>query len=70
MKVSNRVKRNLSFSLFIVGIFCIIARAWEVVLTPSSGKAWFELCGIILLTYICFDNFRILQKRVKAGILF
>ncbi len=70
MKISNPVKRNISLTLMIVGIMCIIARAWEVILTPTSGKLWFELISIIILTYICFDRFRILQKRVRKGIIF
>ena len=70
MRVSNRVKRNVSFTLLIVGILCIIARAWTVVIDPSSICAWFELVGIILLTYICFDRFMILRRRVRLGKLF
>lgn len=67
MKISNPVKRNISLTLLIVGIMCIIARAWELILTPTSGKLWFELISIIILTYICFYRFRILQKRVRKG---
>lgn len=70
MKLSNRVKRNISFTLMLLGVAIIIARIWYVVMDPSSGKAWFNLFGIIVLTYICFDRFRELQKRVHKGILF
>lgn len=28
--VSNRVKRNISGTLLIVGILCVIARGWEL----------------------------------------
>lgn len=70
MRISNRVRRNVAFTLLLVGITCIIARAWQVVIDPSSGSAWFQLVGIIILTYICFDRFRELNNRVKQGILF
>ena len=70
MKISNRVRRNLSFTLMLLGIAIIIERGWELVMNPTSGNAWFQLCSIILLTYICFDNFRIYRKRVEQGILF
>ncbi len=70
MKISNRVKRNLTFTLLMLGVSIIIARGWTVALNPSSGKAWFNLCSITLLTYLCFDRFRTLQKRVNRGILF
>lgn len=68
--VSNRVKRNISATLLVVGILCVIARAWEVALTPKSGFAWFETGGMALLTYLCLDNFLIYRRRVKKGIKF
>ncbi|MDE5877379.1 MAG: hypothetical protein K2H47_07800 [Muribaculaceae bacterium] len=70
MKLSNPVKRNISLTLLIVGIMCIIGRIWEIVMDPTSVKLWFELVSIIILTYICFDRFRVLQKRVRQGIIF
>lgn len=70
MKISNRVKRNISFTLSLVGLICIVARAWEVVLAPSSGRAWFDLSGMVVLTYLCFDNYLDYRRRVKAGIMF
>ena len=70
MQISNRVKRNISLSLTILGIIIIISRIWDVVITPSSGRAWFDLFSIVILTYICFDNFTIYQRRVKKGIKF
>ena len=70
MKLSNRVKRNISFTLMLLGVAIIIARAWDIVMEPSSGKAWFNLFSITVLTYICFDRFSELQKRVKKGIIF
>ena len=63
--VSNQVKRNISATLLVIGIICIIARIWGVLIEPKSGMAWFELAGIILITYLCFDNFMIYRRRVK-----
>lgn len=68
--VSNQVKRNISATLLVVGIVCIIARIWDVITEPKSGMAWFELSGIILLTYLCFDNVVIYRRRIKNGIKF
>ena len=68
--VSNRVKRNISGTLLIVGILCVIARGWNLAMNPTSGYAWFETAGMALLTYLCFDNFRIYRRRVKKGIKF
>lgn len=68
--VSNQVKRNISATLLVIGIICIIARIWGVIIAPKSGMAWFELAGITLLTYLCFDNFCIYYRRVKKGIKF
>lgn len=70
MKICNRVKRNISLTLTVVGIVCIISRVWDVAIAPLSVHAWFDLFGILLLTYICFDNYKIYQRRVKKGIKF
>ncbi len=68
MKVSNKTKRNINFTLIFIGIACIIARTLNVISDPESGKAWFELFGIIVLTYICYDSFMTYHRRVKNGI--
>lgn len=70
MKISNRVKRDISFTLMLVGIVSCIARLWYVVMTPSSGKAWFELIGMAILTYPCLDDYLTYRRRVKDGIMF
>ena len=70
MQVSNRVKRNISFTLLVVGLLCVAARIWDVAIATSSGRAWFNLFSIVVLTYICFDNFLIYRRRVKKGIKF
>lgn len=70
MKICNRVKRNISLTLTVVGIVCIISRVWDVTIAPLSVHAWFDLLGILLLTYICFDNYKIYQRRVNKGIKF
>lgn len=68
--VSNRVKRNFSVTLLCIGLVCIISRAWDVALSPESAKTWLKLIGIIVITYLCYDNFNIYQRRIKRGILF
>ncbi len=70
MKISNRVKRNISLTLVVIGVTCIISCLWDIIINPTSGKAWFDLARIALLTYLCFDRFRVLQRRVKSGIIF
>lgn len=70
IRISNRVKRNISLTLFIVGIACTASRVWEVALTPSSGRAWLGLLGIVLPTFICFDNYLTFRRRVRSGIRF
>lgn len=65
MFINTRIKRNISFVLSIIGLTCIIARIVYVANNPDSGKAWFELCSIILLTYLCFDNFKIYSRSLK-----
>ena len=70
MRISNRVKRNTAFILMLVGIACIIARTWNLMTAPSSGKLWFDLFGSIIITFLCFDNYMLYRRRVKKGILF
>lgn len=70
MKISNRTKRNLQAILVLVGCGCIASRLWDVIVTPSSGKAWFELCSIIFLTVLCFGSFLTYYRRVKSGIIY
>lgn len=70
MRISNRVKRNISGSLLLVGIICVIARGWFLAMNPTSGYAWFETAAMAFLTSMCFDNFMIYRRRVKKGILF
>lgn len=69
MKISNRIKRNISFVLLVVGVACTAARIWNVVMTPDSGWAWFELCAIVLPTFLCFDSYRTYRRRIKNGVL-
>lgn len=68
--VSNRVKRNVSGTLLIIGVLCVIARGWNLAMNPTSGYAWFETAGMAFLTNLCFDNFRIYRRRIKNGIKF
>lgn len=62
--VSKRVKLNISAALTCLGGLCILARAWNVIVEPESGRRWFELCGMVLITYLCFDNWRIHRRQL------
>ncbi|MDE6340460.1 MAG: hypothetical protein K2K97_11855, partial [Muribaculaceae bacterium] len=68
--ISNRVKRNIHFALFCIGIMLVLARVWDVALNPSSAKAWFHLIGISIITYGCFDSYCDYRKRLAKGLLF
>lgn len=70
IRISNRVNRNISAACFVIGILCTIGRTWDVIVNPDSGKAWFQLCGIVFITIMCFDSFWTYRKRVKRGIKF
>ena len=70
MRISNRVKRNIFLTLLIVGLACIAARIWDVAMAPSSDRAWFDLAGIVVITYLCFDNYMTYRRRVRHGIKF
>ena len=70
MQISNRVKRNIFLTLLIVGLASIAGRVWDVVMAPSSGRAWFDLAGIVVITYLCFDNYKTYRRRVRQGIKF
>ena len=65
MYISTKVKRNIQLTLFVVGILCTLSRAWDVITSSASGRAWFDFLGIMLLTYLCFNNFRDYDQRLK-----
>ncbi len=70
MKISNKVHRNISGVCLTLGILLIAFYIWKVTTNPSSGKAWFELSGMILLTYLELDSFISYRKLVKKESLF
>lgn len=71
MAVSNRIKRNISFALTIVGCFIILACIIEPIMSQAiTDWNWFEIFGALVITYCAFDNFNIYRKRVKDGIMF
>lgn len=71
MAVSNRIKRNISFALTIVGCSIILARIIDPIMNQSiTGRDWFEIFGAIVITWCAFDNFNIYRKRAKDGIMF
>ena len=69
MAVSNRIKRNISFLLTLLG--CVIIISWIVtpILARSiDAKGWFEIFGACVITYNTYSSFATYNKRVKAGI--
>lgn len=71
MAVSNRIKRNISLALTIMGCGIIIARLIDPVMSRSiTGKNLFEIFGATVITYCAFINFRNYRKRVKEGLMF
>lgn len=71
MAISNSVKRNISFSLFLIGCFIITYRIIDPILCHNiDGKGWFDIFGACVATFIAYDNFSLYRKRVKKGIRF
>ena len=70
MRVSNRVKQNISGTQFVLGLCLSGVRSSNVVADPSSAKAWVEFIGITISTWVCFDSYSIYRKRVNRGIKF
>lgn len=69
MAISNRVKRNISFCLTILGCVIIIARVLGPILTGHiDARGCFDIFGACVITYLAFDNFRIYSRRVKKNI--
>lgn len=66
MRVSIRIKRNISLTLLIVGGLCIIARGWQAIHNPDSVRTWFNFFSITVITYFCYDRFRYFSKRMKS----
>ena len=69
MKISNRVKRNISFTLLLVGTVCSVARGCVVAMDPSSVRAWFELGGMIFLTSFSFSSYLEFRNLLKQGVM-
>ncbi|MBD5287334.1 MAG: hypothetical protein HDS27_07395 [Bacteroides sp.] len=69
MKISNRVKRNISFTLLLVGTVCSVAWGWVVAMDPSSVRAWFELGGMIFLTSFSFSSYLEFRNLLKQGVM-
>ncbi len=70
MKISNRVKRNLSLTLAILGFVCMGSFAVELVMDPKSAKLWFQFIGVVICTTSFLEAYRTYRRRVKNGILF
>lgn len=70
MRISNRTRRNISFTLTLIGLACTVVRLFDLLKTPDSGNAWFEFLSIAFLTGMCFDNFLIYLRRIRKGIFY
>lgn len=64
MKLSYRTKSYISLSLMLLGFFCIIVRIYDVASDPSSGRAWWDLFAISIMTFCCYDNFKTYRKKI------
>ena len=72
MRISNRVKRNISLTLAIIAVLCISSYLIEMVMEKQykSSHIWFKLFAMSVYSFCSFDNFIIYQRRLKRGILF
>lgn len=71
MAISNRVKRNISLTLTVMGCGIILARIIDPIMSHAiTGKNWFEIFGAIVITFCAFNSYCTYRKRVKDGILF
>ncbi len=71
MAASNRVKRNISFALTVLGCIIIIARIIDPIMSHMiTGWNLFEILGATVITYCMFNNFNIYRKRVNDSIMF
>lgn len=71
MAVSNRVKRNISFVLTIIGCMIVAARVLDSVLNGNiDTKGWVDIIGACIITFCAYDNFSVYNKRVRKGIKF
>ena len=70
MRISNRVKQNISLILFVLGLLCIISRIWDLILSPSSGWNWAYLICALVSTYIFAYLYFKFRRRVRQGIIF
>lgn len=69
MAISNRVKRNISFCLTLLGCVIVLARVIGPVMAGCIDvRGWFDIFGACVITYLAFDNFRIYSRRVKKNI--
>lgn len=68
MKISYKVRRNISFAILLVGVACVAARIYDVAADPKSGRAWFDLASITFMTYYCLDSFLTYRRKAKDSL--
>lgn len=57
MKVSNRVKRNLSGVLSLIGVFCVVSRACDLWFDVGRVRSWVNLFFIVMITLYWIAQF-------------
>ena len=67
MRISNRVKRNISLILAILGCFIILARAWNLAMGDGT---WWEVVSAGVITFCAFIGYIDYRKKVVEGKLF
>ena len=69
MVMSNRVKRNISVPLTLLGCIIISARVIDPIMSGSiDGRGWFDIFGAVVITCLAYDNFKMYRDRVRNGI--
>lgn len=68
MKISYKLKRNISFVILLLGVVCVAAQIYGVAADPKSGRAWFDLASITFMTYFWLDSFRTYRRKAKDSL--
>ncbi|MDE5627949.1 MAG: hypothetical protein K2I69_00115 [Muribaculaceae bacterium] len=64
--VSNKVKRNLSYTLFVLCCICIVANVWALFINPAEIAKWCKLVCYLMFAVIFFRNFTRFRNIEKS----
>lgn len=70
MKISNKVKKNISLALIIAGVIICVGCSLNIIMDYSSFNDFMQLCSAIGFTLIAYAYFSVYRERIKNGILF